>query len=188
MRILLKMKLTKHPVTVDNVKVVEELYKLLEATRISCWAYYCFLIPRPRLKRALIYHLHHHFQQIFDLMSTFDDLLSSSGFKDEGEVKPWETLKILSSFLYMLRIDDWRNIAEHFAIPDMSEDLMRIRVTSAQFNEVWQSILDKLHERLVPYLALVEVFCGGNVGQICYGCSEEVIVSSVIGWGSGALP
>jgi len=183
MRILLKMKLTNHPVWSICYKKLGDLYKWLESTRISCWGQYCKIIPGPKLDHALVFHLQGHLKLILELMSSIAKLVNAAGFKDQGELKPWDTLKVLSSFLFMLRMEIWRNVAEHSGvILDMSEDLLRRRVTSVQFNEVWQQILDKMHGGLVPYLTLVTVVCGGKLRQTCSMCLEEVQVSDVIGW------
>ena len=47
-----------------------------------------------------------------------------------------------------------RNTAEHLGLPDVCGDLLEIRVTSSQFNDLLQKILDKMAGRLVPYLNL----------------------------------
>ena len=69
-----------------------------------------------------------------------------------------------------------RNTAERVGLPEMSEDLLNIRVTSDQFYGLWQQVLDALHGMLVPYTTLVEVFSDGKLNQACYGCLKQVTV------------
>ena len=45
----------------------------------------------------------------------------------------------------------------------MPEDLLSIRVTSVQYINLWQKILDTMHGSLVIYKSLVEVICGGQL-------------------------
>ena len=77
------------------------------------------------------------------------------GSKRERKSDLGDTFKMLASFLFVFNMDVCRITAEQF--PGMSEDLTRRRrVTSAQFNDVWQIVLDKmLGAGLVPYLTLV---------------------------------
>ena len=37
-------------------------------------------------------------------------------------------------------------------LPGISEDILKIRVTAAQFNSLWEQILKTLSGRLVPFL------------------------------------
>ena len=53
-------------------------------------------------------------------------------------------------------------------------------MTSSQFNDLLQKILDKMAGRLVPYLTLIEVLCAGKLEQSCFECSKEVTVVDVI--------
>jgi len=180
MRILLKMKLTEHPVWVINSKAAQELYDVLEEGRIRCWTVYRHIIPGPRLDFVVGIALQTFIlNRIEDLTSTCFDLFSDDRFKDH-EFKLWNTFMMLRSFLRMLNFDGCRNTAEQMGLPEISEDLMRTRVSSTQFNKIFQKILDKLNGGVVPFMALVEIICDGQLRQPCQGCLKEVTVSDVI--------
>jgi len=180
MQILLKMKLNKHPVWVINSKLAVELYNVLEDTRKKCFAGYLIANPGARLDEVAIM-THRNVTKITLLIVEIDKLLSAvnSKPKKQEEFRPYDTLKILASFLFMLKTSD-RSTAECVGLPDLSEDLERSRVSSALFNKVCQKVLDMMRGGLVPYLTLVEVLCGGELRQTCYGCSKEVTVLEVI--------
>ena len=78
----------------------------------------------------------------------------------------------------MIPQDQYRITTEHMGFPKISEQLLK-RVSSAKFNSLWQQILDTLHDKLVPYIWLVEVLCGGELRLACHGCMEEVTVLDV---------
>ena len=84
---------------------------------------------------------------------------------------------MLASFLFVLNMDVCKLTGEQMGFPGV---IRRRRVTSAKFNDVWQKVLDKMHGGLVPYQALVQVMCGGQLEQACHGCSEELKVSDAI--------
>ena len=44
---------------------------------------------------------------------------------------------------------------------------------------MWQRFLDKLTGGLVPFTALLEVLCGGDLCQSCYCSTEEVTVKDI---------
>ena len=50
-----------------------------------------------------------------------------------------------------------------------------IRITSAQFNELWQNVLTELLKGQVPFLTIVKILSGKDPMQVCYGCSQEVV-------------
>ena len=178
MRILLKMKLTKHPVWVINGKMAEELQESLQDARNVCWGVYFCFIPGPRIDHALAYSaLEPPVLKIGDLVTTCDELLDAARFKEEEELRPWDTFKMLASFLFVLNMDVCKLTGEQMGFPGV---IRRRRVTSAKFNDVWQKVLDKMHGGLVPYQTLVQVMCGGQLEQVCHGCSEEVRVSDAI--------
>ena len=111
--------------------------------------------------------------------AVIDSVLNAAKFVEEDEFRPWETFKMLEAFLDRNRLETLRNIAEYLGLPDKCEDHTRIRVTSVVFNDLWGKIVDKLQEGMVPFLSLVEVLCGGQLSQPCYGCSDELTVGGV---------
>ena len=127
----------------------------------------------PRIDHALAYSaLEPPLLKIGDLVTTCDKLLDAAGFKEEEEMRPWDTFKMLASFLYVLNMDVCKLTGDQMGFPGV---IRRRRVTSsAKFNDVWQKVMDKMHGGLVPYQTLVEVMCGGQLEQACHGSSEEV--------------
>jgi hypothetical protein len=45
---------------------------------------------------------------------------------------------------------------------------------------MWRRVLDVMPGKLVPYTDLLKVVCGGQLSQVCYGCSKDITVSQVI--------
>ena len=74
--------------------------------------------------------------EINEPMIKINMLLESVNFEECTELRPFETLKFLSAFLRCTGLDVNRT-AESAGLPVMSADVVRIRVTSAQFKKVW---------------------------------------------------
>jgi len=185
MRLLLKMKLVNHTAWSIKEEQAQKLYHALGDARYMCWSGYAIANPGPRLDRVLMDSLGTLTLRISDLINQIDCVLKSGRFEDQDEFRQWDSLLILASFLMLLRTDLNRNTAEHLGLSDMCGNLLEIRVTSSQFNDLLQKILDKMSCRLVPYLTLIEVLCGGKLEQTCFECSEMASVSDVFLVGGG---
>ena len=166
----------KHKAWFMNKKLSLDMEETLKMVRVRCWNGHLLAIPGPRLYRALSSILLEFDQSINEI----DQLLKAAKFKDPNLFRPWDTLMILAGFLKMYHIEPNRHVSEHIGLPYMTEDVQRMRVTSSQYQEMWQQILDTLSGGLVKYSSLVEVLCGGEQTQVCYGCSRKVNVSEVI--------
>jgi len=180
MRLLLKMKLMGHPAWVMNSSRAEQLYKDLAEARCRCWSVYLIAEPGPRLDDALTF--------LFSSTTTAHMLtaigataseLRAAKFVEQDEIRLWETFRMLAVLLDRMLFDIVRKGAEDLGLPDKMEDHSRIRMTSAKFNDLLEKIVDKLQEKMVPFLTLVTVLCGGELSQSCYGCSEELTIGGV---------
>ena len=76
-----------------------------------------------------------------ELIENIDLKLNLMNFMEMNEFRPWEALKLLTTFLRLGFDELNRNTPELVGLPDMSEDLSKIRVTSAQFSCLWQQNL-----------------------------------------------
>jgi len=180
MRLLLKMKLMGHPAWTMNSTRAELLYKELAEAREMCWKLFLIFKPGPRVDEASTYILNIICMvNIYKLTEVTDSELKAAKFVEQDEFKPWDTFLMLTVFLDRSYLDNGKRNAEYLGLPDKMEDHARIRITSAKFNYLWEKIVDKLQDRMVPFLTLVEVLCGGELSQSCYGCSEELTVGGV---------
>jgi len=189
-RILQKLKDIHHTAWVVNPKSSEELCQVLIKARFIIWTNaYMLANPGPVLDKAVGWVNTETMLELDELIGNICKLLIAAKFEEQNEFRPWDTLKLLASFLGFYSSDLMRISAEILGLPELSEDLVKIRVSSDQYSGLWQRILDTLNGRLVPYIALVEVLCGGQLKQKCYECLEETIVSDVfmIGGGSSTL-
>jgi len=91
--------------------------------------------------------------------------------------KPWGTLKVLMALLRAGRSSIERNAADCVGIVGLPEDFGRFRTTAAKFNKMRDNVLSLLSRELVPYTSLVvDGLCNGNPVQQCDVCREEIIV------------
>jgi len=181
LRIMYKMKVTRHTSWVTDQKSTVDICEKICKIRSECWdVTHVYGNLGPKLNRIVALKVHGVMSEVVDHLVTIDTKLHSINFIDESKFRPWDTLILLFSFLELNIVEQNRNRTEIMGLPEMSADLFKLRLPSAQFHSVWQQILDTLHGRLVPYITLVEVMCGGNLRQACYGCLKEVTVMDVI--------
>lgn len=88
--------------------------------------------------------------------------------------QPWDTLKLLARFLQESLFSPGRFVADCLGVPELPEEMRRIRMTQEYFNQVWERLLDMLGVGLVPFNRLVLAVCGGDPAQLCYQCGDEV--------------
>ena len=154
----------KHKAWFMNKTLSLDMEETLKMIRVRCWNGHLLANPGPRLYRALSSILLEFDQSLNEI----DQLLKAAKFKDPNQFRPWDTLMILAGFLKMYHIEPNRLVSEHIGLPYMTEDVQKMRVTSSQYQEMWQQILDTLSGRLVKYSILVDVLCGGVQTQVCY--------------------
>ena len=85
----------------------------------------------------------------------------------------------LETFVCYQRIEIIRELAECVGLPELSEDLLRVRVTSSQFNEMWRKVLEKMKVGFVHYMSIVEIMADGQLSQVCSGCSKKIDLKAV---------
>ena len=78
-------------------------------------------------------------------------------------------MKVLVTFLCKMNIEVQRNITECSGLPKLSERLASVRISSTQFNDLWQKILNKVQRRLAPFLTLVKLLGGDHIEQALCG-------------------
>jgi len=177
LRILYKIKVTRHTAWVTDRKTQQQIFKMICLTREECWML-CTIYGNtgPKLNRAVASKAYEGVREFQKHIFKVSRKLEIKKNSEVNKFQPWETLELLTGFLVLCFHEQNRNLAELVGLPKLSEDLLRIRVTSTQFNCLWQQILDALHDGQVPFITLVEMLCSGKLEQACYGCLKEVTV------------
>ena len=93
LRILLKMKDVKHTAWAIDTESGEEMCRVLIRTRANCVR---------NAERAVVYAIDTGSAEIDNLIRIIDQLLHKDKFKDQNKFKPWDTLKLLATFLRLI--------------------------------------------------------------------------------------
>ena len=56
----------------------------------------------------------------------------------------WDTVKVLMSSLYLINTEEIMNDSASFGLPELSEEFMRIRMSSTQVNSFTHLFVEKL--------------------------------------------
>ena len=132
-RILLKMRIIDHTAWVIDTKSSVELCNTLLHARVNLWTNaYMRANPGPVLETAVGCANTITMLELDERIGNTGNLLIAAKFKEHNEFRPLDTLKLLASFLVFTNSDLMRNAAECLGLPEMSEDLLKIRVTSDQ--------------------------------------------------------
>jgi len=186
MRILIKMKLTKHVLwqMPPTAAIVGDLYKTLWNLRKDIWQSYKFKKPGP-LKGQLSFDappkVPSPLIKILEILTVQGHVaLLTAGIHDERELsvlKPWDTFLLLLTLFIEGHCNLARHVADCLGVDGIPENIERIRTTSTQFDKMWENVLNVLGEGLVPFTHLVaQGLCDGDPVQQCYMCEEEIIV------------
>jgi len=191
MRILVKMKMTKHSLWQGSRTAVlaSDLYKKLWHGRIDhLWRVFSFKKPGP-LDGQLAFESLATFKDIGELMQAIEKIRIAAALRgiipDEefpSLFKPMETIKVLTallctgvSYLQMSMI-----AADCVGVSGIPEEIMRFRTTFVQFNKMRDNVLNLLSGKLIPYCCLVvDGICDKNPVQQCTVCREEIIIRKV---------
>jgi len=189
MRILVKMKLTKHPLwqCPPASSVLDELYRALWKIRITLW----LVIVRAKKPGPLQGQMKLD-QLCFSLFAKeggvpLSKKIQEMNLLDEPTVfKPMKTLMLLMVILRegpcvqgMFIVD---SIGTRGLLDPMHEDRMEARITFEQFQKMLKNVLNMLNRELVPFTRLlVDGLCNGVPDQICNVCECEVDVKSSAG-------
>ena len=188
LRILVKMKMTKHwlwhfPKTVD---LAESLYKKLWKSRIiDLKNSLIFKKPGPLEEQLLYQSIDSSTEDVIykDMLAIDVHRLTSEYIgiitKEEFlyQFRPWETLKVLMALLIRGEIFLGMSIADRVGVVGLPEEMEIIRTTSAQFKKMQVNVLSLLSGGLVPFTSLVvDGLCDGNPVQQCIVCRKKVTV------------
>ena len=114
LRILLKMQDTRHTAwVVDSESNIEMCQKICK-TRGECWKEgNIYGNPGPKLNRAVIIRAVQGMLEIGDLVMKIDQKLNN--FIEKSKFRPWDTLKLLETFLRLSFFELNRNMARRIA-------------------------------------------------------------------------
>jgi len=91
--------------------------------------------------------------------------------------KPWETLKVLMSLLRAGQSSFEMTAADCVGVVGLPEGFGRFRTTAAKFNKMRDNVVSLLSKGLVSYTSLVvDGLCNGNSVQQCLVCREDISV------------
>jgi len=193
MRILVKMKMTKHSLwqgTRTSV-LAEELYKVLWKERLA-YVSWAFTVKKPGpLDGQLEFdHIRSRVSKdIVDKMTAIGSIRRAAesrgiiaGDEFPSLFKPWKTLEVLTHLLYVLHaVIIGQNAADCLGTDGVPEDISRIRTTFVQSNKMRDNVLNLVSGGMVPYTTLVvDGLCNGNSLQQCYVCRQEVNVGKAV--------
>ena len=188
MRIMLKMKLTKHPLWDESAPLDKmnamKLYEVLGKIRYKTW--YCVMFARPGQQQGeiLTRHLdkivgpHDEICEVEKILEQID--MNDENWVDHTEFMPWSILRILTAFLGESKNSLGKVIAEALGEASISElGLKSIRLTCSKVSCLWENMIDMFKGGLMPFIRVLEVLCDGNLYQYCYGCDKQVTVDNL---------
>ena len=176
MRILVKMKMTKHIIWSTRKSSVEKLYRILLNCRVDEWWGQLNTKPGSSEHNGAPYEE----DASANVLTAIKDI--DSVFLTVPELRmfiPWGTFKILFMFSFDFKYMEGCQIADYLGTSDMPEEVANIRMTYSEFHMLWEKLLNRLKEGLVPLTTLVEVLCEGNVLKRCLECGIQVHVKDV---------
>ena len=176
LRILVKMKMTKHIIWSTRKSSVEKLYRILVKCRVDEWCGQLHTKPRSSEHNGAPFEREasaNFLAAIKDIDSVFLTV------PDLGLFIPWGTFKILFVFFFGSKYMEGCRIADYLGTSGMPDEVSNIRMTYSAFHMLWEKLLNELKEGLVPLTTLVEVVCEGNVFKQCLECGIQVHVKDV---------
>ena len=182
LHIMYKMKVTRHLTWTICNKDMVCLWEILSYIRNGIWCFYimsnCSQIHEVKIRDVLI-------PTIIDKLQDLASMITSKLTLAEGDslcaFQSWKIILMLIDFLLAAAlIEPWRTVAETNGLPEMSPDIQSILLTSDEFNNKWQQLLDSLSGSLVPYNTLFEQICGGSLNQCCVVCKRKFTVKKII--------
>jgi len=175
-RILLKMKITKHILWSLEKEAADKLYHKLIQFRVD--ARFCALLGTPGTLagEAFINSL-----ELIEVVEKINrrTMITIVDHNDWTTFRPWDTLKVLIIFLHGSQHIVGRSIADLLGVSELSEKYLSIRITLTKFLKTWENVLALLSTGLVPIITLVEALCAGDIVQQCFGCGDQVPVEDL---------
>ena len=119
---------------------------------------------------------------IYNTMEKIDEMRQLYSIEtNSSEFKPWDTIKLLTIFLFGGNSDIARFVADCLGVEGLPQEIERARMTFDKFNKIWDNLLNLLSMELVPFTTLVvEGLCDGNPVQQCCMCDKEIIVKDAV--------
>merc|ERR1711862_109583 len=156
MRILVKMKLTNNILWqhLRTSRALDAWYNNLWDVRILVqWCSSQKKKPGP---------LHRQFEMdmpsaihIYKTMKKIDEMRQLFPIEtNSSELKPWDTIQLLASFLFEGNLNIGRFVADCLGIEGLPQEIERARLTFDKFNKIWENLLNLLSSRLVPFTTL----------------------------------
>jgi len=188
MRILVKMKMTKHSLWQVPQTAVDagKLYKMLWEERIEHLKdSLTFKKPGP-LEGQLAFDINgprlYSVNGIFDKMVAIGAIrlqLKSMGIIDAEELssvfQPWGTLNVLLALLVIGNKSLGMYAADCVGLVGLPEEIGKVRTTAIQFNKMRNNAVSLLSGGLVPFTSiLINGLCDGISLQQCYVCRKKV--------------
>ena len=170
-RLLLKIKLTKHPVSwmyPRQVKFIEEELSFLKKKAFSDRVIY----PRNYLSPYL------DFSTIRDVLSEEMKTVVSS-----GKSHIWQTFLMLFALLHDANRAEFDKIIKspEKSLPKEVRECSR-KVRNSSFLRVINQILDALDKQVVSQRDLAHIVCDGNVQRVCGVCNKEITIQAISTW------
>ena len=167
MRILVKMKLTKHSLWQGSRTAVlaGDLYKKLWTGRMCHLAIALSFKKQGPLEGQLAFEMFWSFEDRKGLIETVlaiekirlaaerRGIIASEEFP--SLFKPWETLKILTILLCAGDNSLTMNAADCVGVVGVPDEIVRVKTTLAQFNKMRDNVLHLMRGRLVPWMGCV---------------------------------
>jgi len=175
MRIMLKMKMTRHAMWNVEKETSDQLYQMLSELRVL-FRKFSVVVGGPDGVQGDSFLC----PELFEAMDKINLTIRDVDYHNDSQYMPWDTLKVLASFLLGAQEIIGRTAADLLGVPDLSETAQNMRVTVPKFFRLWENVLKLLSRNLVPISQLVEVLCDGNTTQECFGCSVQVSVENLV--------
>jgi len=186
MRILVKMKMTKHSLWQEphTAVLADSLYKLLWMGRLNYVANALAYKKPGSLDGQLEFQSvsPELFEGLIKKMNAIENIrLDITGEEVPSLFKPLEIIKVLTAMLTSGVDSISKYAADCVGIVGLPEEIGRIRTTFVQSNKMRDKVLSLLSGGLVPYTRIVlDGLCDGNYVQQCNVCMEEVTVTKVV--------
>jgi len=195
MRILVKMKMTRHSLWQGSRTAVlaGNLYMRLWMGRIRHLSHALSLKKPGPLEGQLALQSFGSGSSNKETNGLFETVAAIEKIRNAAELrgiiaseempsllKPWGTIKVLTGLILAGDTCLSMYAADCLEVGGVPDEIARVRITSAQFNKMRDSVVSLLSGGLVQFTRLVvDGLCGGNPVQQCIVCREEVNVTKV---------
>jgi len=195
MRILVKMKMTKHSLWQGSRTAVlaGDLYKRLWMCRIRHLSYaLTFKKPGPLEGQLALENFgsgsaNKETNDLIETVAAIEEIRRAAELRGiisteelPSVLKPWGTIKVLTYLISAGDICLPMCAADCLGVVGVPDEIATVRTTSAQFNKMRDNVVSLLSGGLVPYTRLVvDGLCGGDPVMQCFACREEVNVKKV---------